>query len=212
MAANIANAARERTDYLAQNLIKDAQKKSINNITLASADQTKRVVVLTDSIKKIKNRYNIIEPSFQAKALAEEIVRTQGGLPEAIAKANYFSKYESKKDSVIKYRALAAGLERKLQELNARLKEFNKGVNELKALEQEHSRASDQYSISKEKENLLVNTYEHEFTTLHVISKAYPPVNKSRPKRSIIIIASMLIAFFAAVLGVIAMQSWSKIK
>jgi tyrosine-protein kinase Etk/Wzc len=211
-AADIANEARNKTDLMAQDLVKSAQKKTINSFYIAEKDQENRTVILSDAIKSIKNKYALIEPSFQGRALAEEIVKTQGALAESNAKAQYYSQYETKKDSTLKYRAMAAGHKSKLAQLQSSLAIFNKGVDELKALEQAHGRASDQHSIAVEKERLLSSSVNSEFTTIHVISKAYMPEHKSRPKRAIIVLASMLIALLASILGILVIHSINQQK
>jgi tyrosine-protein kinase Etk/Wzc len=210
LAADIANHARDYTDIVAQKLLKNAQGVSMSANQENIINQEVITTHLSDSMKTLKAKYNLIEPAYQARALADEIVKTQGGLAEARAKSTYYGKYESKRDSFIKYQANAAGLSDKLKELDSRLLSFNKGVNELKKLEQEYGRASDQISIMKEKDKVVSSSYKNRFVAVHTVDRALPADYKSRPKRSILILASMLIAALAAVSGVLLIESFKK--
>ncbi len=209
MAADIANHARDYADSIAQKLFKNAQGQMMNTNKSNIEHQAMIVDKLIDSIKRLKIQYQIIEPSYQARALSDEIVKAQGNLAEAKAKAQFYKNYESKRDSVIKFQANAAGYLDKIAQLEKNHISFDKGVNELKRLEQEYGRASDQVSIMKEKDKLISSSHSNKFVAVHVVDRAYPPDFKSRPKRLIIILASMLIASLAAISGVLLIESFN---
>jgi capsule polysaccharide export protein KpsE/RkpR len=210
LAADIANHARDYSDSIAQKLFKNAQGLSMNTNKQNIINQEQIVNKLIDSIKRLKIQYQIIEPSYQARALSDEIVKAQGNLAEAKAKAMFYKNYESKRDSFIKFQANAAGYVDKINQLEKNHISFDKGVNELKRLEQEYGRASDQVSIMKEKDKLISASYLNKFVAVHVVDRAYVPDYKSRPKRAILILASMLIASLAAVSGALMLESFKK--
>ncbi len=209
-AADIANHARDYADSIAQKMFKNAQGLSMNTNKMNIKNQELIVDKLIDSIKRLKIKYQIIDPSYQARALSDEIVKSQGNLAEARAKAKFYKNYESKKDSVIKFQANAAGYFDKIDQLEKNHIDFDKGVNELKRLEQEYGRAAEQVSIMKEKDKLISSSYNNKFVAVHVVDRAYPPDYKSRPKRSILILASMLIATLSALAGVLLLESFKK--
>lgn len=208
LAAQMANEARNRCEYIAQQLIKKAQNKLLSSYTSNVAQQSEIVTRLIDSLKLVKSQFQIIEPAYQARAYSDEIVKAHGNLAEAKARANYYKGIESKQDSTIKYQAIAAGLASKIFELENKLHVFNKGVNEFRSLDQEYGRASDQTSINKEKVKLLQSSFENDFTAIHVISQAYPAEHKSRPKRAIIVLSSMMIALLTSMLGILMINSF----
>lgn len=210
LAASIANEARNFADKTAQKIIKNTQLKYFKGNEDEINKNQKITEVLMDSLKKIKAKYKLIQPDYQARALADEIVRAQGNLADAKAKTQFYKNISEKRDSFIKYQANTLGFQNKIAELNSNLQYFNNGVSELKALEGEFSRAADQISISKEKNKINLATYNREFSTLHLISEASPPERKSRPKRLIIILTSMAISFVISVFGILFVQSVSR--
>lgn len=208
MAAAIANEARNHTELKAQQFVKDAQAKSLESYRLNVKEQLATMAILEDSIRKLKSGYNLIEASYQQRAYSDELIQAQANKAEAGSRAQYFSKYESKKDSTIKYRAFESGYASKAGALQQKINEFNSKISLLKSVEQAYSRASDQASIIMEKERLLLASYNSPFTSLHLVDEARIPERKSRPKRSIIVLLAMLIAFAASVTGVLMIHSY----
>jgi capsule polysaccharide export protein KpsE/RkpR len=210
LAANIANYARERTDELAQNMTKKAQLKLLSTYEDISRKQESIAIKLSDSIKHLKKKFELIEPSYQAKALAEGYVDAAASLAESRAKVEFYKKYENKKDSLIKYQANTAGYNSKVEYLDKNLSDFNKGVNELKHIEQEFGRASDQLSIIKEKYKLLKSSYDSKFSAIHTIDEAKVADYKSRPKRLIILVAVAAISTILATVASLLIESFKK--
>lgn len=206
-AADIANGARDFANDIFQRLIKSSQRNTLESMRKNLEIQEKIVTQLADSITAVKQKTSLIDPYFQSETYSEEAIKAEAQYADAKAKAAYYSKYESKKDSTIKYNAIAAGLQSRLSKIRSDLKVFYQYGPWLKKKEQEYSRAGDQLSIEKEKEKLLMATYNSSFPGLHVIDKAYPPMIKSRPKRTMIIIGAMFLAFTCAILGVLTIQS-----
>ena len=81
------------------------------------------------------------------------------------------------------------------------LEKYAPVLSELKQLEQEQTRLFDQISLDKERLKQLNATYSVPFTALHLVEAAEIPVQKSRPKRSIIVLLTSLcgimLSFFA---------------
>lgn len=210
IAAQIANEARNYANMISQRLIKETQVTNIKSVEKNITLQEAKVSALADTIQLKKSKSKVIDPYFQSETYSTEVIRAEGNLADAKAKGDFYSKYDSKKDSTIKYRAIASGLENKLRQLRSDLTTFYEVGPWLKKKETEYTRASDQLSIEKEKLNLIQSTYNSDFAGLHVIDKAYPPERKSRPKRSLIILGAMLLTFLAASLGVLLINSLKK--
>ena len=208
LAAKIANESRRRAEEVAQQFIKSAQLKSLESYRLNVKEQLSTMALLEDSIRVLKSKHNLIEANYQQRIFSDELVKAIASKSEAASRAQYFSKYESKKDSTIKYKAFESGYASKIVTLEARIKEFNDHISHLLAVEQAYSRASDQSSIVREKERLLKAAYDSPFTAIHLVDEAIVPEHKSRPKRSLIILLSMLISFVASVTGVLMIHSY----
>ncbi|HRD07748.1 MAG: GNVR domain-containing protein [Saprospiraceae bacterium] len=208
LAADIANEARTRTEAIAQQFVKNTQLKSLESYRKNVEEQLKIMAILEDSIRLLKSKHNLIEANYQQRVFSDELIQAIASKSEAASRAQYFSKYESKKDSTIKYKAFESGYASKIVVLQSKIAEFNNHISHLLAVEQAYSRASDQSSIVREKERLLKTAYDSPFTAIHLVDEAIVPEHKSRPKRSLIILLSMLISFVASVTGVLMIHSY----
>jgi tyrosine-protein kinase Etk/Wzc len=207
VAANIANYAREYTDKVAQEIIRHTQGDVLNTFNQNITEQQVTAKRLSDSLEMLKKKYDLIQVDFQAKAYTEEFVSAQSNLSESEAKANYFKNVVSIRDSFIRYQAATAGFKSKVALLSSKINNYNRGVSELKKLEAEYGRIIDQLSIMKEKEKLLNTINSSKFSALHVIDKARIADYKSRPKRSLLLITSLMLTSLLAVCTVLLIES-----
>lgn len=207
VAAKIANEARDYANLLIQKIIKETQFKSIESLEKNILLQEEKVSKLADTIQIVKSNSKMIDPYFQSETFSAEVIKAESNLADAKAKADYYNKFESKKDSTIKYRAIAIGLESKVAQLRTRLATFYEVGPWLKKKEMEYSRSADQLSIEKEKMSQMLSSYNNAFTGLHVIDKAIPPYNKSGPKRTLIVFGAMLLAAVTSILGILLLNS-----
>jgi tyrosine-protein kinase Etk/Wzc len=205
-AAEIANFAREYTDQVAQSIIKNTQGDVLNTFTENIIEQKAFTKSLADSLELLKSKFNLIQFDYQARAYSEEIVSAQSNLSEAEAKASYFKNTEPIRDSFIRYQAAAAGFKNKVALLSSKIQGFNRGSSEMRRMEAEYGRIIDQLSIMKEKEKLLSTVNKNKFSALHIIDKARIPDYKSRPKRALLLLTSLLLTSLIAVCTVLLIE------
>jgi tyrosine-protein kinase Etk/Wzc len=205
-AADIANFAREYTDQVAQSIIKNTQGDVLNTFNENITEQQSTTKSLADSLELLKTKYELIQVDFQSKAYTEELINAQANLSEAEAKANYFKNVESIRDSFIRYQSASVGYRSQVVMLLSKVKGFNKGVSEMKRMEAEYGRIIDQLSIMKEKEKLLNTVNKNKFSALHIIDKAKIPDYKSRPKRALLLLTSLLLTSLIAVCTVLLIE------
>ncbi len=89
---------------------------------------------------------------------------------------------------------------------------FTKGVSQVKVLEQEQKEFGLQLSLDKERYKQLLSAKESDFNAIHLIEKAEIPLVKSRPRRSILVIASALISLFFSVLAALIVEKFRSIN
>lgn len=207
VAAEIANEARDYANLLIQKIIKESQFKGIESLEKNISLQEEKVSNLADTIQIVKSNSKMIDPYFQSETFSAEVIKAEGNLADAKAKADYYSKFDSKKDSTIKYRAIAIGLESKVAQLRTRLTTFYEVGPWIRKKEMEYSRSADQLSIEKEKLSQMLASYNNAFTGIHIIDKAIPPYNKSRPKRTLIVLGAMMLAAVTSILGILLLNS-----
>lgn len=99
-----------------------------------------------------------------------------------------------------------------IKTIKDQIKSFTKGVSRVKVLEQEQKEFGLQLSLDKERYKQLISARESDFSAIHLIELAEPPLVKSRPRRSILVIASGLISLFFSLLAVLVVEKYRSIN
>ena len=213
LAAKMANGAREKIKMEIHNLIKKIQKSEIEKYNLKIKEKNRKLKMLNDSIENIKTKFEIYDPTTQSENLTEQLTTTQSQLSFLKSKLKIISKDSHvKRDSVSLVKANIAGNESKLQELNSRIKTFNKGSLILNPLEKQKRQYINQLSLDNEKLNQLNAIYNSDFKVLHIVEKAEVPLRKFRPKRSLYVIGAFLLSLFFSILIILILEEGKKIK
>ncbi|MBK8347500.1 MAG: hypothetical protein IPL08_07680 [Saprospiraceae bacterium] len=201
MAAAIANAAREKIQRIAQKIVKDSQKKLIDNYYSNIFNKQIQSDSLSNKLRHIKEQSGVFETWGQSSIYTKLLAEAESNLEDAKGKISFYKKYPTYRDSMIKYMAMEVGAYNKKAKATQELEKYAPVLSELKQLEQEQTRLFDQISLDKERLKQLNATYSVPFTALHLVEAAEIPVQKSRPKRSIIVLLTSLcgimLSFFA---------------
>lgn len=96
--------------------------------------------------------------------------------------------------------------------IEEKIAEFAKGVSKVVVLEQEQREFGRQLSLDKERYKQLLSAKESDYNAVHLIESADTPMIKSRPKRSIIVIAAGLIAFFFSLLAAVIVEKTKSVN
>jgi len=211
MAARIVNAARFKTDELAQALMKEGHMKKLRSYELNIADKQKLLYVLGDSLSKVRKKYQVFNPETQGEAIAKLVAEQRGKLLGAKAKKAVLRNSGSSRDSVIFLTALIKGYETELKSLEENLALFNSGISLYNELEDQHQEGREQLSIDRERYKQLKAVYDGQIPTIHVVENGDVPVVKSRPFRTLIVLSAVFIAFILSVLGVLILENYRNI-
>lgn len=207
MASAMANGAREKIARLSQDIVKESQGNLISNYRSSIINKK----ILGDSISKaliqLKEKNGIFDSYAQSSVYTRIMAEATSELEDAIAKIPFYKKYPAYKDSVIKYMAVEVGAKNKLNKAKSELEKFAPVINEVRRLEGEQGRVQDQISLDKERLKQLSASYNATFTALHIVEKADVPVEKSRPKRSIIVLISILIGTMLSCMAVFIIEN-----
>ncbi len=212
MAAAMANAARDKVEELAQKIVKDSQHKLISNYNENLTIKQVQSDTLAKKLQRIKESSDIFETWGQSGLYTRMLSDAISEQEEAQGKISFYKKYPAYKDSVIKNMAIEMGAINKINKANTELKKYAPVLSELKQLEQEQSRLHDQISLDKERLKQLNATFTAPFTALHVVETADVPVEKSRPKRSIIVLLTSLCGIAIAFLAVFVIENMKIFK
>ncbi len=206
-AADMANAAREKISQLAQSIVKESQGKLIENYNGNIIKKQLQSDSLAAIIKTIKDSSGIFETWTQSGIYTQLLAEATSDLEDAKGKIEFYKKYPSYRDSLIKYMAVEMGAQKKMAKANTELNKYTPVLSRLKQLDQEQSRIHEQISLDKERLKQLNATYSTQFTALHLIESADVPVQKSKPKRSIIVLLTSLCGIMLSFLAVFVIEN-----
>lgn len=207
MAAAIANAAREKIEKIAQKIVKDSQFKLIDNYNSNISIKQIQGDSLASRLRRIKQVSGVFDSWGQSNIYTKLLAEAESDLEDAKGKITFYKKYPAYRDSLIKYMAKESGAINKKDKATVELKKYEPVLSELKQLEQELSRLQDQISLDKERLKQLNATYTVPFTALHLVEAAEIPVQKSRPKRSIIVLLTTLCGMVLSIMGVFVVDN-----
>ncbi|MEM8524721.1 MAG: hypothetical protein AAGG68_08755 [Bacteroidota bacterium] len=204
LAAKMANAAREKIDAISLGLTKDLLNKQIKTFeqNIKSKDET--LASLSDSLQANRMRYGIYNTEAQSESLSSSISSKQAKLSASRAKLSA-TKTSKGRDTLS---TNIAGLENELENLEAQLQKLNQGMPRVMALEDEYEQAVKQMSFDKERLKQLRAAYAAEVSSIILVEKAAVPIVKSRPVRSILVLASVVAAFVFMVMGVLLYDNY----
>ena len=206
LSAKMANAARDFIDDKAQTVIKSSQGFLVQTYENNIKSKEQQASLLSDTLNRIKTRFNIIDTRSQGEVLAELITQGRGELEESKSKAMLFEKSGAKRDSVIKYSIKAQSAETKVAKLNEDLKMYNEGISATRKVELEYARLIDQLSLDKERLKQIRASYEGEVPALHITEYAFEPTIRSWPNRWLIVSASMILALIFSLVGIVFVE------
>ena len=213
IAMNMVNDARRLVDSLGQSLIKNSHLQSIAKQKKLLTGQRKNLRVLGDSLAVLRQIYGIYNTVSQSELLAELLAKGESNLTRTQARLDQIKKSGSaKRDTINKLLSNISGYEQEVISLRTRLQHFNKGMSVVDALEQEHKEARDQTGLDNERLKQFQSAYETPFTSIYLVETGELPIVKSRPVRSLLVIASVFIAFIFSVIGVLLMDLYKDVN
>jgi uncharacterized protein involved in exopolysaccharide biosynthesis len=211
LAAQIANDARDKINFIAQKLIKESQAQLLETYKTNIEQKAIAVKTLSDSLYQTREKYSIYSTESQGQTYAELLAKTSSSLNDKKARIKVYRNLSGYQDSVQYLSAIVKGLENQQSTLNDQVQWFNKGLAHVMNLEFEQKDFAKQLSLDKERYKQLQAAYGTPFNGIHVVEAAEVPVIKSRPKRSIIVLGSLFAAFVLSVLATLFIESYRKL-
>ncbi len=221
VAADMANAARQKIDEIAQRLTKESQLKLLN----AFENNLKRKQVelerLADSLRRVQAFYNIYDVGTQSAQIAGqlsladlEVIRYRARLEVLESDPNV------PRDTLAFIRANLKAYEQQRQQLRAAggntevltVDRLNEAMPRIAILQDMHYQARKQLTYDLERYNQILATYSTDIPALLVIEAAEPPPVKSRPVRSLIVLASLLGTFLFTSLAVLVADAYRGVR
>jgi tyrosine-protein kinase Etk/Wzc len=215
--APMINTAREKINELAQRLTKESQFKLLSAFEQNMTEKQAAIGRLNDSLELVKNRYGIYDVGSQGEQLAElstssraQVVQMRAILQSLEADGHV------PRDTIAFIRARLRGYEQHLESLKSTSElsaaSYNKGAPLVQVLQDLHFQARKQLSYDLERYNQIKSTYQTSIPALHVIQQGEEPLRKSRPQRSVLVLASTLAAFVFTCLGILLRESFKEVS
>jgi tyrosine-protein kinase Etk/Wzc len=207
LAARMANAARVKIDELAQRLIKESQAQVLKTYATSMEEKEAMLQVLSDTLQGLRERYGVFNTTTQSMQLSVLLAESDSKLSMNRAKLGYLQNISGvPRDTIVFLQAQVRAHEEETKSLSERIGRFNQGMAQVEVLSQQHEEAREQLGLDKERLKQIQIMYNSYFPTIHVVEPAAVPIIKSRPKRTLLVAASTLIALVFSVLGVLILE------
>lgn len=224
VAASMANAARFFINELVSNLLKTNLEELSVTMKDNIAQKQKEVETLSDSVRILRNKYKIIEPDAQGKELMQKMVNVESKYKREQERLKVLETLPGiRRDTINLLKAMVAGLKEEYKSITdsnttsaINFNNFNEGRNIIEVMSTQLRSAKDYLTVYKTRYNQLLGVLKSKSNALHLVEKADIPLVKSRPKRSLIVLAAMIAALMVNVLGIIIIDSlrdpeWKKL-
>ncbi|MBK8554577.1 MAG: hypothetical protein IPL65_01840 [Lewinellaceae bacterium] len=221
LAAEMANAARDKIDQIAQRLNKESQAKILTAFDDNIRRKRTELSALADTMLQMRTLYGIYAPESQGEFLADQVISAEAGVVKNRAKLEVLENNPAiPRDTIAYIKADLRAFERQRQMLisnnpkdgDLTVGRFNEGLPKVSILNDLHFQARKQLSYDLERYNQIKSAYNTDIPAVHIIETAAKPLIKSRPKRSIIVIATLVAAFLFSVLGALMADAYRDIN
>lgn len=211
LATDMANAARNKIDELAQTLTKSSQSKLIESYKASIMAKQKKYDTISDSLLFTRKKYNIFNTQSQGEAFGTNMVNLEGNIQNYNARIKFLKgKPDVTLDSIYIMEAKLSGFKEEYRKLKENINEYNAGYPSILKYERELKDFGDQLNLDIERLKQLEATYNAKINSIHIVELAEKPVIKSRPKRSLIVIGVAILTFVLMSLWVIVMDQFKK--
>ena len=226
LATDMANAARDKINAIGQRLIKSSQATLLATFEDNMTRKKKELTILADSLNRIKKFYNIYDAGSQGSQLAENLTKAEAEVIRGKARLEILENNPLIPQDTIQYiKADVRAYERELSRLTSpavkddrlNLERFNEGLPQVSTLSDLHFQGRKQLSYDLERYNQILAAYQTDIPSLQLVEKAEIPRIKSRPGRTVIVLAAVVAAFFFSILAALIADAykdinWAEIK
>ncbi len=212
-AAQIANAALEKINGIAQDMLEDGQQKLIDLHSNTIAEKEKQINMLNDTLNVLRVRFGIYDIIAQNVAFSEMITSVKSVLArERATLKSLKDNPEIPVDTLAYQQAKVAGLSDQYKSLQNDLSKFNQGRDQIAMFETQLNDTREAQSLDRIRLNQFESGKNSSSQATHLVEIAEPPLRKSRPKRSILVLAATLITFLFTSVGALLIEQYRILK
>jgi uncharacterized protein involved in exopolysaccharide biosynthesis len=212
LATRMAAAARKKIEAVAQQLIREGLDKTIRSYEDNIQGKEASLAVLDDSLSRLRREFGIYNIMGQTEALPSQVSETEGMLIRNRARLEALRATPGiPQDTIKMLQAHVAGLQEEFTVLSTKMQNLNEGLGKFGIFERQFIEANQTLSEDKERLKQTQALYASDIPAIVIVEEAQVPVIKSRPKRSIIVLAAGAIAFFFSILGVLLFDTYQDV-
>jgi uncharacterized protein involved in exopolysaccharide biosynthesis len=212
--------ARYYIDSVASMLIKASQYRLIETYKTGLITKEANLIGISDTLMKLRSLYGIYDLKTQSELMAKLVSEAEANLARSEARLTELAKAGNvPQDSLTYLRANISGYRKELEALTSsgsssqlNLSKFNKGKDRVDTYSEMYTRESEDLAITKERLSQLQSVFGSPISAVHVVDDAALPIEKSRPRRSIIIIMAGLISLVFSSLGALLLDAYRDIR
>lgn len=219
-AARMVNAARDKINEFATALIKESQKRLLTTFEQSMVEKQNEITGIDNNLIESRKKYGILNIESQSGMLGVLISRKESSLVGSKGRLQMYQQMgTANKDTIMNLKATIKGLEDELRELTSptsttslNLTKFNDGLSKVEMLQQLHTQSRNRLSYDMDRYNMIKNAYEAVVPSIILIEKGQIPIVKERPKRLLIVLASVFATLLVSVIGVLLINNYSDIN
>lgn len=220
LAADIANAARNKINEIGQRLIKKSQATLLVTFEDNMNRKKKELIVLADSMEKMQTYYRLYNSGTQGEQLSMQLGDAESEITRGKARLEVLDNNPLIPADTIQYikanvRAYEAERKKLLSNTpdgeHLTIKQYKEGLPKISVLADLHFQGRKQLSYDQERYNQIKSAYNTDIPAVQLLEPAEIPLAKSRPKRSMIVVAALIAAFLFSILGVLLVEAYREI-
>lgn len=209
MSAKMTKAARDKINQINQGLLKAGQNKIIKTYEAEIIQKENQLKQVGDSLISLRRKFGIYNIVAQTESMPAQLSEAEADLVSNTTRLEVLRQSpRTPRDTIANLEAKVKGMEQEVKSLDEKIKLFNDGMPVVLAYEKQYSEANQSLSDDRERLKFYKATYVSEVPSLLLVEDAETPIVKSRPKRSIIVIAAGAIAFLFSILGILLFESY----
>ncbi|MFK7923919.1 MAG: Wzz/FepE/Etk N-terminal domain-containing protein [Bacteroidia bacterium] len=209
-AAAIVNTIIKKVDEISKRMLTENKAGILKMYEQGYLELTEQLTLYTDSIRSIRQQYNVFNTEYQTQALVQQVMQAESELAAKQATLREIIKRSNDKpyEAVLKLeitalRSRVYSLVNKNSGSSINLESFREGLDQVLALEELCEYLSRDVKDAREKVEYLQMMDEANYTTLFIPEYAQAADKKARPIRWLILVATVLIAALVSVMGAI---------
>ncbi|NRB63433.1 MAG: hypothetical protein HRU40_10505 [Saprospiraceae bacterium] len=211
-AAQMTNAAREKVNTLARNLIQSNQSRTLSAYRENIIRKEENLKRLGDSLATLREKFDIYNIDAQSEMLTTQVSITKAKLVKEKSKlASLNNDPRIPSDTIAYIQANVKGLETQVSSLMEQMNQFRDGMAVIMNVEKQYLDANVTVSIDRERAKQLQSTLDSDIPSIILLEEARVPIIKSRPHRSLLVIAAGALAFIFSILGVLLFDTYKKV-